>query len=299
MQLDGSNMQMLAKGVRNSVGMVFHPTTGELWFTDNGRDNWENDHENMPPDEVNRVWKRGLDFGFPLCYGKNIPDPEFNKDKDCSQKEPAALELNPHVAALGLRFYTGSMFPAEYQGDLFVAEHGSWNRQPPLGYGVTRVRMNGSVAVSRESFISGWLDGDAYTCDAQGNGCPGSSVCQNNVDRGYAPPFYCSGWGRISDIQFLPDGSMLISDDQNGVIYRVTYSTPTPWYKNAVIMIALVIVLLATAVIIFGSCAKSTFMSNNGNEMDKHLLSSDVKHLGADPIVRSAHNVNLHDGGKH
>lgn len=189
---DGSGREIYAEGVRNTVGFTWHPRTGELWFTDNGRDMLGND---VPPDELDRAPEKGLHFGYPYCHGGDIPDPEFGSPGICEKYVPPVQKLGPHVAALGLEFYTGEMFPAEYRGQLFIAEHGSWNRDDPIGYRVTLVRLDGDRATSYEPFASGWLPG-------------------NDED---------AAWGRPVDLELLPDGSMLVSDDQAGAIYRITY----------------------------------------------------------------------------
>jgi glucose/arabinose dehydrogenase len=185
---DGSGREIFASGIRNTVGFAWHPQTRELWFTDNGRDNMGDD---VPPDELNRAPLAGLHFGFPYCHGGEIPDAQFN-ERPCSEFVPPAMKLGPHVAALGMRFYTGIMFPEEYRNQIFIAEHGSWNRSTPIGYRVMLVRLEGDRAVSYEVFAEGWLeDGDA--------------------------------WGRPVDLLVMPDGSMLVSDDHGGKIYRITY----------------------------------------------------------------------------
>ena len=189
MKPDGSGREVYAHGVRNTVGFDWHPATDVLWFTDNGRD-WMGDDQ--PPDELNRAPKKGLHFGYPYCHGGDIPDPDFGAGRECSEFEPPAQRLGPHVAALGLRFYTGDQFPAEYKNQIFFAEHGSWNRTEPIGYRVMLVRLEGTEAVSYEPFAEGWLQGDEV-------------------------------WGRPVDVQVMPDGSMLVSDDRAGVIYRITY----------------------------------------------------------------------------
>lgn len=189
MNPDGGEFEIYANGIRNTVGFDWHPETGVLWFTENGRD-WLDD--NLPPDELNRAPEKGLNFGFPYCYGKNTPDPEFKQAPDCSQYVPAAMNLGPHVAALGMRFYTGGMFPPEYRNQIFIAEHGSWNRSIPIGYRLTLVRLQGNKPVKTEVFAEGWLqDGDS--------------------------------WGRPVDVQVMPDGALLVSDDHAGAIYRVSY----------------------------------------------------------------------------
>lgn len=190
---DGTNREIVAHGVRNSVGFDWHPETGNLWFTDNGRD-WLGD--NRPPDELNRLTKPGEHFGYPYFHGRDIWDPEFGergKQLEINFKTPAR-ELGPHVAALGMLFYTGEMFPAEYQGDIFIAEHGSWNRSTKIGYRITRVQLEDGEAVSYEPFVQGWLEDDE------------------------------SVWGRPVDLLQLQDGSLLVSDDYSGTIYRIRYT---------------------------------------------------------------------------
>ena len=189
MNPDGSDLEIFAHGVRNSVGFDFHPSTDELWFTDNGRD-WLGD--NLPPDELNLASKKGLHFGFPHLHGKDIIDPDFGSGVDSSQFTKPVLELGPHVAALGMRFYTGTMFPKEYQNQIFIAEHGSWNRSEKIGYRVTLVRLSGNDAMSYETFAEGWLKGESVS-------------------------------GRPVDVQQMPDGSLLVSDDYGNIIYRIFY----------------------------------------------------------------------------
>ena len=189
MDRDGRNLEIFARGVRNTVGFDWHPLTRELWFTDNGRDWLGNDR---PPDELNRAQRPGLHFGFPYWHGRDIPDPEYGKGRRKEEFIPPAMELGPHVASLGMRFYTGTMFPAEYRNQIFIAEHGSWNRSEPIGYRLTLVRLEGNRAVSYEVFAEGWQsDGKA--------------------------------WGRPVDLQLMPDGSLLVSDDKAGAIYRISY----------------------------------------------------------------------------
>lgn len=187
---DGSDYQVYAEGVRNSVGFDWHPETGMLWFTDNGRDGMGDD---VPPDELNRAAEAGLHFGFPYCHGGTIPDPEFRGQRSCDEFTPPAQTLGPHVAALGMRFYTGNLFPVEYQNQIFIAEHGSWNRTQPIGYRVTLARLEGDEVVSYEPFAEGWLG--------------------ENGEVG----------GRPVDVQVMPDGSLLVSDDTAGAIYRIWY----------------------------------------------------------------------------
>ncbi|HEX3526071.1 MAG TPA: sorbosone dehydrogenase family protein [Thermoanaerobaculia bacterium] len=185
--------EIYARGVRNTVGFDWHPQTHELWFTDNGRDMLGDD---MPPDELNRAPKAGLHFGFPYCHGGDIADPKFGAGHPCSKYQPPVQKLGPHVASIGMRFYTGTMFPAEYRNQVFIAEHGSWNRSTPIGYRVTVVKLDAQgKAVSYQPFAEGWLQhGDA--------------------------------WGRPADVLVMPDGALLVSDDHAGVVYRITYAAP-------------------------------------------------------------------------
>jgi glucose/arabinose dehydrogenase/protein-S-isoprenylcysteine O-methyltransferase Ste14 len=192
MKPDGKGLEIFASGVRNTVGFDWHPETKELWFTDNGRD-WMGDDQ--PPDELNDAARKGMHFGFPYCHGSDTPDPSYGKNRDCSQYTPPAMKLGPHVAALGMKFYTGAMFPAEYRNQVFIAEHGSWNRSVPIGYRITLVRLDKNRAVSYETFAGGWLQGT-------------------------------SAWGRPVDVLVMPDGAMLVSDDRAGVIYRISYRKP-------------------------------------------------------------------------
>ena len=189
MNPDGSSLEIFSRGVRNTVGFDWHPRTGELWFTDNGRD-WLGD--NQPPDELNRAPKAGLHFGFPYWHGRGIPDPEYGRNRRGEEFVPPEMELGPHVASLGMRFYTGGMFPGSYRDQIFIAEHGSWNRTVPAGYRISLVRLRDNRAVSYETFAQGWL--------------------QNG-----------SAWGRPVDLQVMPDGSLLVSDDKAGAIYRISY----------------------------------------------------------------------------
>jgi glucose/arabinose dehydrogenase len=182
--------EIVERGIRNTVGFDWHPQTHELWFTDNGRDTLGDD---VPPDELNRAPKAGMNFGFPYCHAGRIPDPEYGKKHACSEFTPPARELGPHVAAIGMRFYTGTMFPPEYRNQIFIAEHGSWNRSTPIGYRITLVRLQGDKAVSYEPFAQGWLQGS-------------------------------SPWGRPADVQVMPDGALLVSDDKAGAIYRIAYA---------------------------------------------------------------------------
>jgi glucose/arabinose dehydrogenase len=187
---DGSGMEIFARGIRNTVGFDWHPQTRELWFTDNGRDYLG---ENVPPDELNRAPRAGLHFGYPYCHGTGIADPEFGKKRSCADTVPPARNLDPHVAAIGMRFYTGSMFPPEYRGQIFIAEHGSWNRSEAIGYRVMAVQVQGDKAVSYKPFAEGWL--------RKGG----------------------KAWGRPADVLVMPDGALLVSDDEAGAIYRISY----------------------------------------------------------------------------
>lgn len=191
---DGSGREVFAKGVRNTVGFTWHPTTKELWFTDNGRDMMGDD---VPPCELNYAPKKDMHFGYPYCHAGTIKDPEFGSKRSCNEFIAPAKSLGAHVAPLGLKFYTGSMFPQEYRNTLIIAEHGSWNRSKKNGYRLSLVKVeNNSKAVSYETFASGWLDDATQKV-----------------------------WGRPVDVLVLPDGSMLVSDDQANVIYRI-------WYKG-------------------------------------------------------------------
>jgi glucose/arabinose dehydrogenase len=154
MDLDGKNKTIIASGVRNTVGFDFDPETGDLWFTENGRDMMGDD---TPPDELNHMTSEGVHYGFPFCHGKGIPDPQFNPSKNCTIYKPATYELGPHVAALGLTFYEGSKFPKKYQKQPFFAEHGSWNRRVPIGYRVMWVNKNDPSKESYQVFVDGWL----------------------------------------------------------------------------------------------------------------------------------------------
>ncbi|GAB7543596.1 PQQ-dependent sugar dehydrogenase [Cupriavidus sp. 8B] len=191
MKPDGTDLQVVAKGVRNSVGFDWHPATRQLWFTDNGRDMLGDD---VPDDELNRVTRAGQHFGYPYCHAGSVADPEFGKQRACSEFEPPVAKLGAHVAALGMRFYTGTQFPAEYRNNIFIAEHGSWNRTKPIGYRIVRVVLNErGQAVRQEVFAQGWLQGD-------------------------------KPWGRPVDVQVALDGSLLVSDDMAGAVYRIRYA---------------------------------------------------------------------------
>ena len=189
---DGTGEQIYAAGLRNSVGFVWHPETGEMWATDNGRD-WLGD--DLPSDEINIVVNGGF-YGWPYCYGRNISDPDFGDRDRCAQATPPEVALQAHSAPLGLAFYTGAQFPETYRGNLFVAYHGSWNRSIPTGYKVVRVRMEKGKPVEVEDFATGWLQGD-------------------------------QAWGRPVDVLVWTDGSLLVTDDRTGFIYRIWYTHPS------------------------------------------------------------------------
>ena len=180
---------VFARGIRNTVGFDWHPGTRELWFTDNGRD-WLGD--DLPGDELNHAPRAGMHFGFPHCHQGDLPDPEFGAAAPCSAFQAPARKLGAHVAALGMRFYTGTQFPPAYRNQLFVAEHGSWNRSRKVGYRIMLARLEGSRVVAYEPFAQGWLEGENVT-------------------------------GRPVDVEVLPDGSLAVSDDFSGAVYRIRY----------------------------------------------------------------------------
>ncbi len=190
MNPDGSQMEVVADGVRNSVGFDWHPKTGELWFTDNGADGMGDD---TPPDELNRVRTAGQNFGFPYVGGKSTKLTGYEDKEPAGEIVPAEMEFQAHTANLGIEFYDGSMFPDEYKNDAFVAQHGSWNRTEPVGYRIMRIRFDADGnAVGKEVFADGWLS-------------DGAAV------------------GRPVDIEEMADGSLLVSDDFANVIYRISY----------------------------------------------------------------------------
>ena len=189
---DGTGMQVFARGIRNTVGFDWQPGTNALWFTDNGRDMLGDD---APPDELNVAPRPGLHFGYPYCHGGDIADPRLGLSRPCTNFVPPARRLGPHVAALGMRFYTGRTFPATYRNQIFIAEHGSWNRTDPIGYRVMLVRVEGARAVSYEPFVEGWLQSGKV-------------------------------WGRPVDVEVAWDGALLVSDDRAGVIYRIVWTGP-------------------------------------------------------------------------
>ncbi|OWY23181.1 sorbosone dehydrogenase family protein [Sphingobacteriales bacterium UPWRP_1] len=192
MNPDGTGLEVFASGIRNTVGFTWHPETNELWFTDNGRD-WLGD--DLPPCELNRASKQGLHFGYPYCHGGSIADPEFGSKHPCSDFVPPIQNLGPHVAPLGVIFYTGNMFPPEYKNRIFIAEHGSWNRSKKIGYRLTTVALNEQqMSAGYKPFAEGWLPENGKV------------------------------WGRPVALLQLPDGSLLVSDDFADCIYRITYA---------------------------------------------------------------------------
>lgn len=191
MNPDGTGMEVFSFGVRNSVGLAFHPDNQQLWFTDNGLDRLGDD---IPADELNHAPKQGMHFGIPYCHQGDLLDEEFGIGKDCADYTPPVAKLDPHGAALGLVFYTGEMFPDEYANRLFVTQHGSWNRTEKSGYQILVLDVNpDGTVVDKKVFASGWLQG------------------QEN-------------WGRPNDVLVMPDGALLVSDDMAGVIYRIVYT---------------------------------------------------------------------------
>lgn len=199
MHPNGQDQEIYAKGIRDTLGFDWDQQQ-KLWFTDNGRD-WLGD--NLPPDELNYAPEPGMNFGFPFYYGNNIPDPTYGKYPQARTISPVApaYGLPAHVATLGMTFYKGKMFPKKYRNQIFIAEHGSWNRSKKIGYRVSMVTLNGNMVIDYKPFASGWLQGQ-------------------NVS------------GRPNDVLMLPDGSLLVSDDYNGIIYRISYrassSQPEP-----------------------------------------------------------------------
>lgn len=190
MQADGSQREVFARGIRNSVGFDWDPATGALWFTDNGRDGMGDD---VPPDELNHAPRPGQHFGYPYCHAGAVPDPEFGPQRPCRDFTPPVQALGAHVASLGMRFYAGTQFPPPWRGQVFIAEHGSWNRSAKSGYRVTAVTLRDGKAVAYTPFMTGWLQDE-------------------------------TAWGRPADVLVLPDGSLLVSDDAAGAIYRVRYA---------------------------------------------------------------------------
>ena len=192
MKADGSDWRDVASGIRNTVGFDWQPATQQLWFTDNGRDLLGDD---LPSDELNRITRTGEHFGFPYCHQGDTLDPEFGSGKSCANYTAPVAKLGAHVAALGMRFYTGSMFPADYRGAVIVAEHGSWNRSKKSGYRVVAVRVGGARAGEQTVLV------DGFQHDEQAHGRP-------------------------ADVLVMPDGALLVSDDLAGAVYRVSWSKP-------------------------------------------------------------------------
>jgi glucose/arabinose dehydrogenase len=190
MNKDGSELEVFASGVRNSVGFDWHPGTQELWFTDNGRD-WLG--ENKPNDELNHAPEKDMHFGYPYCHAGKFSDPKFGHKHECSEFTSPARKLGPHVASLGISFIEKEAFPEEFRKSIFIAEHGSWNRVKPIGYRITMVELDGSTTKGYEVFAEGWL---------------------KNGER----------LGRPVDILEMEDGSLLVSDDKADCIYRISYS---------------------------------------------------------------------------
>jgi len=192
MDADGSNMEIVQRGVRNTVGFTWHPETEELWFTDNGRDMMGDE---IPACELNRAEKDYQHFGYPYCHQGDLLDPKFGKGKSCDSYVAPAQNLGPHTAPLGIEFPVTNMFPAAYSTRALIAEHGSWNRSKKIGYRISMVPLaENTRSTAYDTFASGWLDEEKD-----------------------------EAWGRPVDIEFMKDGSMLISDDFAHVIYRVTY----------------------------------------------------------------------------
>jgi glucose/arabinose dehydrogenase len=190
MNADGTNVEIFAKGIRNSVGFDWHPVTKELWFTENGRDHFG---DNVPADELNTAPQKGMHFGFPYCHQGDTLDPEFGKNKNCNDYTPPAQKLGPHVAALGMQFYTGNMFLPEYKNQIFIAEHGSWNRTDKIGYRVMLARLQNNKVVQYIPFATGWMQLNDTVI------------------------------GRPVDIEIDKKGALLVSDDKAGVVYRIIF----------------------------------------------------------------------------
>ncbi len=187
---DGKKMEILARGIRNTVGFDWQPKTHYLYFSENGRDNLGDD---VPPDELNKWTQKGQHFGYPYCHGSEIADPEFGKLKKCQQFVGPEWKFKAHLAPLGMHFYRGKQFPKLYQQQLFVAQHGSWNRSKPHGYRIALLKFKQGKVISETVFAEGWLDKNDQVI------------------------------GRPVDILELPDGSLLVSDDYAGVIYKISY----------------------------------------------------------------------------
>jgi glucose/arabinose dehydrogenase len=193
-QPDGSGYEVFARGVRNTVGFDWDPNTRELWFNDHGRDMMGDD---LPSCELNHAPNAGMNFGFPYCHQGDTPDPEFGAKHRCSEFTPPALKQGAHVAPDGLKFYTGTTFPAEYRGRIFIAQHGSWNRSKKSGYRIIMVTLKDNAVQTWEVFAEGWMEDERV-------------------------------WGRPVDLLVLGDGSLLISDDYANVVYRISYHDRKP-----------------------------------------------------------------------
>ncbi len=190
MNPDGSGLETFARGIRNSVGFDWHPQTKSLWFNEHGRD-WMGD--DMPSDELNHAPRSGMHFGYPYCHQGDTPDPDFGSKRKCSEFTAPALKQGGHVAPDGLRFYTGNMFPSAYRKRVFIAQHGSWNRKEKNGYRIVTAEIEDGKVTKYETFAEGWVQDDV-------------------------------AWGRPVDLLVMPDGSMLVSDDESGTVYRISYS---------------------------------------------------------------------------
>jgi glucose/arabinose dehydrogenase len=191
---DGKNGSVYASGLRNAVGLAVHPVTGKVWATQNERDNLLPDWQDLPPEEIN-ILQKGGDYGWPYCYGRRIPNPEFNDPARCAQTIPPALELPAHAAPLGITFlHRANDLPGKFRGDALVAYHGSWNRNEPVAPRIVRIHTARSRPVGVSDFITGWQDADG------------------------------TRWGRPVDVLVHRDGSVLVSDDHAGVVYRVSRS---------------------------------------------------------------------------
>ena len=189
---DGTGFEIYASGIRNTVGFTWHPVTKNIWFTDNGRDRLGDD---IPPCELNTATQKGQHFGYPYCHGGTLKDPEFGNKRPCSDFVKPVQALGAHVAPLGVKFYTGSQFPAEYKNQAIIAERGSWDRSKKSGHRLSVVKLDANgQSLGYETFASGWLDEATQKV-----------------------------WGRPVDVLLLKDGSMLVSDDHAGVIYRISY----------------------------------------------------------------------------
>ncbi len=193
MNADGSDLEIYAEGIRNTVGFTWHPTNGNLYFTDNGRDMLG---DSIPPCEINVATEKGQHFGYPFCHGGTIADPEFGGKGNCADTKKPYKNLAAHVAPLGIKFYTADLFPTKYQNQIFIAEHGSWNRTNKIGYRIQMVSNTPNGEPNYETFINGWLNEEEQ-----------------------------EAWGRPVDIILDKNGGMLISDDYAGLIYRVTYNS--------------------------------------------------------------------------